>query len=193
MSRPLFDSRSPFRLGVVTFGQLNRALGKVRQEIGKHGFWDDRIADVDVYLVPFGGAYGWQWYGSTGEICIPAVSLSRLQDIFHRAYTSLADVLRHEYGHALADTHRGLFRSREFTRVFGEAHSSDAVFEYDPEFHISAYAATNTKEDFAETFMCYLRHNGRLPARSQTIWIQQKWKFIERLGRAVSSGRRRWT
>ena len=189
----LFSPRSALRLRIVTFCQLNRALARVRRELEAHGFWDEPLASIEVFLVPFGNAYGWQWYGSTGKIEIPAVSLSRLRDLFGRRYTSLADVLRHEHGHALADTHRGLFRSRQFRSAFGAAHDSETESDFDPEFHVSAYAATSPKEDFAETFMLFLKHGGRLPACIDTRFIRAKWKFVERLGRAVRTGRRRWS
>lgn len=187
-----FAPRSPLRLRIVTLCQLSRSLARVRRELEAHGFWDQPLASIGVFLVPVGKAYGWQWYGSTGEIGIPAVSLCRLGDLFGRRYTPLADVLRHEHGHALADTHRGLFRSTQFRSAFGAAHESETAFEFDPEFHVSAYAATNASEDFAETFMLYLKHGGRLPACIDTRYIRAKWKFVERLGWAVRSGRRQW-
>jgi hypothetical protein len=192
MMNRLFAARSLLRLRIVTISQLNRALSRVRRELDSHGFWDKPLASINVFLVPVGAAYGWQWYGSTGEIGIPAVSLGRLRDIFGQRYTSVADVLRHEHGHALADTHRGLFRSRQFRSAFGAAHNWKKRFEFDPDFHVSDYASTNPMEDFAETFMLFLKHGGRLPARIDTRYIRAKWKFVERLGCAVRAGRRRW-
>ena len=93
-------------------------------------------------MVPFGFAHGWQWYGSSGDISIPRVSLSRLSDIWTGGYTSLRDVLRHEFAHAIADTHRGLFRSGDFSEAFGAAHHWNFEWEHDPEHHVSKYAAT---------------------------------------------------
>ena len=86
---------------------LNRALARVIGELDLHGVWNDRMFAVDVHLVPGGSAYGYYHYGGTGRIAIPMLSLIRFVDLYHGEYTSLADVLRHEYGHALADTHRG--------------------------------------------------------------------------------------
>ena len=77
---------------------------------------------------------------------------------------SLADVIRHEYGHAVAHTHGRLVRSSRFREAFGASHDSLHEFEYDEELHVTPYAATSAAEDFAETFMFYLRHGGRLPA-----------------------------
>ena len=136
--------------------------------------------------------YGWQWYGSTGDINIPRVSLSRLSHLWKGGYTSLRDVLRHEFAHAIADTHRGLFRSSYFADAFGAAHHWDFEWEYDPEHHVTKYGATAPAEDFAETFMLYLRHNGVLPVRLETRAIKQKWRFIQRLSQAVMKGIRTW-
>ncbi len=147
---------------------------------------------MDVYLVALGVAYGWHWYGGSGEIHVPRISWSRLSHLFSGGYTSLRDVLRHEYAHAIADTHRGLIRSEKFGDAFGAAHSWDFEWEHDPDHHVTSYAATAPAEDFAETFMLYLRHGGRLPARHGTMPIRRKWRFIRDLGEALMRGRRRW-
>ena len=126
----------------ITLASLNRANYDVTCELEAHGFYDRQLQSVDTYLVPFGFAHGWQWYGSTGDISIPRVSLSRLSHILTGGYTSLRDVLRHEFAHAIADTHRGLFRSAFFSDSFGAAHHWDFEWEYDPEQHVSAYAVS---------------------------------------------------
>jgi len=176
----------------VTLSRLNRANRTVIGELDAMGFYDDAVQTVDVYLVPFGFAYGWQFYGTTGRINIPAISTSRLGHLFQGGYTSLRDVLRHEYAHAIADTHRGLIRSRRFTDAFGANHTWDFEWEYDPHFHVSEYAATCPAEDFAEVFMFYLRHGGVMPQRIRTPSVSRKWAFIRRLAYAVSQGLRRW-
>ena len=176
----------------VTQSRLDAANYAVTRELEIHGFYDTHVEVVDTYLVPFGFAYGWQWYGSTGDISIPRVSLARLSHIWRGGYTSLRDVLRHEFAHAIADTHRGLFRSAFFSDSFGAGHHWDFEWEYDPEHHVSEYAATAPGEDFAETFMLYIRHGGRLPEWHATRPIERKWKFIRLLSEAISSGMRRW-
>ena len=100
------------KLHFVTMPILSRAVGRVTTELDQHGLWDEALESVDVYQIPIGDAYGYQAYGGSKDILIPAVSWCRLMDWLGNRYTSLADVLRHEYGHALADTHRGFFRSR---------------------------------------------------------------------------------
>jgi hypothetical protein len=176
----------------VTQQRLDRANHAVTSELSIYGFYDPAVQAVDTHLVLFGSAYGWQSYGSTGHINIPRVSLSRLSHLWDGGYTSLRDVLRHEFAHAIADTHRGLFRSRQFSDAFGAAHHWDFGWEYDPEHHVSPYAATAPAEDFAETFMFYLRHDGVLPTRYATGPIKGKWRFIRRLAQAISKERRRF-
>ena len=156
------------KVHIVTLRRLERALNRVIPELERHGFWDDRMDDVDVCLVGVRSAYGYQDYGGSGEIWIPAVSLSKIADRFTGRYTALADVLRHEYGHAFADTHRGLMRRRSFRQAFWTTIGDDDPMRYDPDFHVTPYAATNAGEDFAETFMLYLKHGGRLPKKLDT-------------------------
>lgn len=179
-------------MNIITLKRLNKGLFQVQSELERAGFYDEALQKVDVFLVPFGKAYGWQYYGTTGEIHIPAISFSKLKDVWNGNYTSLRDVLRHEYGHAVADTHRGLMRSLQFTRAFGASQGASIEWEFDPEFHVSEYAATSPLEDFAETFMFFLRHGGKLPSSLRTPAIQAKWTFIRKLGSTIRSGKRRW-
>jgi hypothetical protein len=181
------------RIHVVTPENLARARRRVIGELQRHGFWDEDLAAVAVELTWLGSAYGWQYYGSSGEIRIPRISVARLQDRWNQSsYVSLADVLRHEYGHALADTHRGLFRSRRFSGAFGAPHDGEGEGTYDPLHFVSEWAATNAAEDYAETFALYLRHDGRLPSRLDTPAIREKWRFVRDLGKCMRAGRRTW-
>ena len=59
-------------------------------------------------------AFGWQWYRGSGNICIPAISLSRLAEkLSGSPTTGLMDILRHEYAHAVAHCYPGLIRSKK--------------------------------------------------------------------------------
>ncbi|MBL0062055.1 MAG: putative zinc-binding metallopeptidase [bacterium] len=70
----------------------------------------------------------------------------------------MRDVLRHEYGHAFAYWYPGLVRrSREFTEIFGNRYDSDIKSEYDPDEHLTPYAAKRPAEDFAESFMAFVK------------------------------------
>lgn len=180
-------------MNIVSLARLNRAVSDVQRELELHGFYDEKLAKVDVYLSWVGYAYGWCWYGTSGNIHIPVVSFGK---IFERAVgasrTTLRDVVRHEYGHALAHTHRGLFCSVPFKRAFGSHHDADVKSDYDPGRHVTPYAATSPSEDFAEVFMFYLRHGGKLPDPFDTWKIRRKWRFIRELGSVVRRGQRRW-
>ena len=177
---------------IITLRRLNRATYDVTTELDRLGFYDDHVQRTEVYLVPLGLAFGWHYYGSTGDIYIPAVSLSRLSEHWYGRYTPLRDILRHEYAHAVADTHRGLMRSRPFRLAFDGSHESSNGSEYDPERHVTPYAATCPGEDFAEVFMFWIKHQGKLPPRFDTEPIRKRWAFIERLRHAMSLGKRKW-
>ena len=179
------------KVHVVTLQRLNRALAAVVPELDRHGFWSDRVEAIEVRLATIGAAYGWKWSGP-GHITIPALSTAKLRDWYRGSYTSLADVLRHEYGHAVADTHRALVRSSRFRGAFDAAHDSDQEFEVDADVHFTEYGASSPAEDFAETFMVYLRHQGKLPPHHDTPAKRARWRFVGSLGRAVRAGRRRW-
>ena len=101
-------------------------------------------------------------------------------------------MIRHEYGHAIADNHRGLFRSKRFAIAFGQPHESCVASKYDAAHHVSTYAATEAGEDYAETFMLYLRHRGVLPKKHTTVMVRRKWQFMHALCRAIQSGQVRW-
>ena len=178
---------------IVTLSRLNRAVSDVQRELEAHGFYDEKLAKIDVYLSWVGYAYGWCWYGLSGNIHIPAVSIGKMfEGVVGAPTTTLRDTLRHEYGHAIAHTHRALFCSVPFKRAFGSHHDADIQWDYDAERHVTPYAATSPGEDFAETFMLYLRHNGELPDRFDTWRIRRKWRFIQEVGSAVKRGQRRW-
>jgi hypothetical protein len=179
-------------MDIVTLPRLNRALSDVTGELDRLGVFDERVHAVDVYLVPFSTAYRYQLDRGTGEIRIPMLSLSKIGDLFRHQYTSLRDVLRHEYAHAIADTHRGLIRSRRFRAAFGDAHDVACSYHFDSEIHITEYAANRPWDDFAETFMVYVRQRGRLAKRHTTPWIKDKWRFVRDLCTAIKAGRRRW-
>ncbi len=177
---------------IITLSRLWRANADVTRQLDALGFYDEPIRNTEVYLVPFGVAFGWQYYGTTGEICIPAVSLARLAGWLNREHVPLRGILRHEYAHAVADTHRGLIRSKRFRRAFGGSHDAAEASDYNPNRHVTRYAATCPAEDFAEVFMFYTRHKGRLPSRYNTSPIKRKWDFIDELRKKIATGKRKW-
>jgi hypothetical protein len=178
---------------IITMPRLQSALDDVVGELDEVGLWNSRLAKVDVYLTWVGTAYGWQWYRGSGHIEIPAVSLIRVsQLIYGGPRIALRDLLRHEYGHAVADTNRALIRSRRFTDAYGTPHDSEIPSDYSKDEHVTEYAATNSSEDFAEVFMFYLKHGGKIPTRYKTQNIERKWQFVDRLCQQIADSKRRW-
>jgi hypothetical protein len=167
---------------MYSFNQLKTALDIVQDELIQHNFWDIKLSKIVVSWAPYSNAYGFQKYYTSGEIIIPAFSKSKFSELFNAPYVSLKDILRHEYAHAFAYTHRKLIRSKEFRLAFGTFHDDvNTSWIYDPKFFISEYASTNPMEDFAETFMYYLEYSGKLPRKFNYPIIKQKWKFIANL------------
>ncbi len=178
---------------IITMPRLQSAADDVMDELDEFGLWNERLAKIDVYLVFVGSAYGWQFYRGSGNIEIPAISLSRLSTIFFGGRrVTLRDLLRHEYGHAVADTNRVLIRSRRFAAAFGTPHDSAIPSDYSEDEHVTTYAAQDSCEDFAEVFMFYLKHRGKIPSRFETRKIKRKWQFVDRLCQRIADGKRRW-
>ena len=82
-------------------------------------------------------------------------------------HISLRAVLRHEFGHALADL-LALGERADFRARFGHGE------------HLTAYAAENADEDFAETFMRYVTWGGRLRRRRPSPALRAKWEYVHR-------------
>lgn len=175
---------------LVTIDRLNSALDDVIRDFRNLGMWNDKLYGVDVYLVPVGYAYGWKWNGPHGHIDIPAISLSRLGSTLFGIgeKCGLRDVVRHEYGHVVADLYPRLSRSANFRRAFeGSYDRAQAVRKYDPDHHVSGYAATRPAEDFAEVFMIYIKRRGKIPPRFDTPIIRRKWWFVQDMVREVAN------
>ena len=103
------------------------------------------------------------------------------------------DVFRHEFGHALADLYpRALSQGGLFREAFGAKYGPAPAPEIDPdnwEFDcVSAYAATKTQEDFAETFMLFVKHKGKLPAKyAGKPAIKKKWAAVREIVKRVAA------
>jgi hypothetical protein len=84
-------------------------------------------------------------------------------------------------------------RSEKFRQTYGgDYNSSGHCRAGERDEFVSDYAMTEPAEDFAETFMVYLRHRGELPSRFKVPAIRKKWSFIRDLGKAVRSGEYKW-
>ena len=127
---------------LITRSKLDHAVARVRRELVRHGFWQKQLAAVSTRMIWLAPAHGYYIGYKTGTIVIPAVSSSRLWEILCGQYQGISDVVRHEHGHALCRSFPWLFRTRSFSSVFGARLPSHHAYEYDPDFHVSAYAAT---------------------------------------------------
>ncbi len=167
---------------------MEKSFNKVRKELEKTGlvFDGSRLDKVDCYherlslggLGGFGGVMG--FYNPTdGNIHIPAVYPIGLCPLL--AEREISDVIRHEFGHALADNFRKFFCGGVFKDAFGAAYGEINVFIGGDwaEGYVSRYAAKCTQEDFAETFMLYMKYKGRMPIRYRgKCPIEKKWNTV---------------
>ena len=181
----------------ISHFELNAAALKVQGELGRLGLWTEasriRRAEVIWCALPQWppAALGFFIHSSPkilaplgyrpGHLYIPSLALG------HR---NVLDVVRHEYGHALAHYYPTLIqRSSAFTTAFGGRYSRGTPVpgsERDEDF-VTSYAATEPCEDFAETFMVYLRRRGKPPA-SVSRAIARKWRFIATTVSTIARG-----
>ena len=106
---------------------------------------------------------------------------------------SAIDVLRHEFGHALADRYPQVLRDGDlFKKAFGGPHGVRPAKGTDKDDWegrcVTGYAATATREDFAETFMFFVKQKGKIPARfAKKPAIRKKWKAVGEIVRRVAA------
>ena len=109
---------------------------------------------------------------------------------------SIEDVIRHEFGHALADLYpRTLSRGGVFRKAFGKTYGGVPAEEYKvagwEDRYVSKYATSATQEDFAETFMLFVKHKGRIPTKfAKKPAIAKKWKAVAEIVKRVAAAMR---
>jgi hypothetical protein len=157
----------------ISFAQLQAAYNDVQRELAAAGLWHEgsRLQRTEVVWCRQPPPDLWDAKGffvndthrvyrtfgcEPGHIYIP----SRVLDGGRDHAGSLRDVLRHEFGHALAYYYPGpVRRSRAFVAAFGAGY--DMVWidpPEDPADFVTDYAMTSPMEDFAEAFMVWLRN-----------------------------------
>ena len=178
----------------LSMEQLTSSYNQVRRELWAMGLLvaDSPLDEVWCYLEPLWtwgglrglgkvmGFYYLKSEGGDGNIHVPAIFPWEILGYERRV---LADVLRHEYGHALEDNYKQFVHVKAFAKAFGAAYGKTVVFqEGTEENYVSTYAQTMTQEDFAETFMCYMKYKGEIPKKwSENRAIRAKWSFIDDL------------
>lgn len=180
---------------LISKKSLNRAITDVSAEFRNLGI-QHIIENTEVRHTFFGiylGYYAPDCAGKPGHVEIPRWSVLRVLCL-GMGYQPLAirEILRHEYGHALAYQYRRLLRSKLFRVAFGMHHEKEQASEYDPARHVTAYAATRPYEDFAEVFAEFVKLQGEIPLWYATPAIRKKWEFVRRLCSQVSRRRKSW-
>lgn len=176
---------------------VNKAFNKVRWELWKLGvLWaGSRLESVDCVFdsfpieCVFRGAEG-LWKEKLNAIVFPRF-------YFAGGKKDLAvDVFRHEFGHALADLYPGalkkggLFRAA-FGGAYGEDPAEECVAAGWGDRYVSEYATSATQEDFAETFMLFVKYKGKIPAKFvKRPVIRKKWKAVAEIVKRVAAAKR---
>lgn len=180
----------------ITIKQLNRAIYDVQNELNMHNLWHEEspLTKVEIYTCPiprlqmrgvfYHGENTWSklvgYY--EGNMYIPLISLAHLAN---GQYDSLRDVIRHEYAHAFAHHYPEFIFRSEFSKVFGGSYNCDKTSKMHSDAYVSEYAKTMPMEDFAETFMLYLKRKGKMPKSFSHKKLVAKWNFVEKLIKTV--------
>ena len=185
----------------TSFEQVNRAYNKVRNELIEFRvLWDrsklDEVGLTYLTVAPIAALAGYMglYDPETKEIEFPSVYLpiaSLWKDLGTKA--NALDVIRHEFGHALADLYPGaLKKDGTFRAAFGGSYGEEPAEERGldgwEERYVSEYATSATQEDFAETFMLFVKHKGKIPARfARKPAIRKKWKAVAEIVKRVAA------
>ena len=170
---------------------VKSAKYRVRRELKDMGLLFDKSKLSKVEVVYEGlspnGFVGFKGYMGfydplTQDIHIPAmwpaVLLPEVLPWYHDR--CMADVLRHEFGHALEGKFPKFFHDERFRKTFGDEYGENHVAKVgEDRNYVSSYASKDTQEDFAETFMLFMKHKGILPKEfSRRKAIRIKWETV---------------
>jgi len=188
----------------TSFNEVSRAYNKVRMELWHLGvLWDgsklDGVECIYDQIAPIAALSGTMgWYDPDSKvITFPSVYLpiaALWRDLGVKA--NALDVIRHEFGHALADQYPGalkkggLFRAA-FGGTYGENPAEECVADGWGDRYVSEYATSMAQEDFAETFMLFVKYKGKIPAKyAKKPAIRKKWKAVSEIVRRVAAAKR---
>ena len=188
----------------TSYEHVNTTYNKVRMELWNLGvLWDgSKLEQVPCFYDPIApvaalsGTMGW-YDPDSKDITFPSVYLPIMalwRDLGVKA--NALDVIRHEFGHALADLYPGalkkggLFRAA-FGGAYGEDPAEECVAAGWGDRYVSEYATSATQEDFAETFMLFMKHKGKIPAKfAKRPVIRKKWKAVAEIVKRVAAAKR---
>ena len=193
--------KSPLKRIYTSFDDVTKAYNKVRMELWNLDvLWNgSKLDGVECIYEPIdllASVRGWMGYFDYNDknIHFPSIYLSNPFNWVDK--NSAVDVLRHEFGHALMDRYyRPLALGSLFRTAFGGPHGATPAPGFDPydweDRCVSGYAATQTKEDFAETFMLFVKHKGRIPSKfAKKPALRKKWKAVAEICRRVAAENR---
>ena len=185
----------------TSFGTVSRAYNNVRSELWRLGvLWRgsklDGVECIYEMIDLLASVRGWMGYFDYDDksIHFPSIYLSNPFNWVEK--NSAVDVLRHEFGHALMDLYyRPLALGFLFRTAFGGPHGAKPALGSDPDDWagrcVTPYAATATQEDFAETFMLFVKHKGKIPARfARKPAIRKKWMAAGEIVKRVAAATR---
>ena len=186
----------------TSFKEVTRAYNKVRTELWNLGvLWDgSKLDGVECIYAPLEprGLIGWMGFYNFGDrnIYFPTVYNGLALDFRWYDKNPALDVMRHEFGHALAHRYPEALREGDlFLRAFGGPYGKRPARGTDPDDWegrcVTPYAATKTQEDFAETFMLFMKHKGKIPAKfAKKPTIRKKWKAVAEIVKRVAAAKR---
>lgn len=178
----------------ISIARLDRAFQRARRELREVGLLEegrylDRI-DCHQTLVPsLGGELGYVY--DAGVPLLPQLVGFRPGVIYipvnapDEAYVpggTLLDTIRHEYAHAWAWLDPRFIARPWFRAAFGATYRGSWAEppDADPADFVSEYATTSPAEDFAETFMTYLRYRRSLDRFRSRRGVRRKLVAVER-------------
>lgn len=174
-----------------SYEETNLSFNKVRRELYKLEIFTDKIDSVEVewQQLAVGALINLKYWTLEGLGSPSVMGFCTTNNIiyipeFAVRNDSVLNVLRHEFGHAYANAYPRIFSSMDFKNAFGGKYGNEVVYDTEnwKEYCVSEYAASCVQEDFAETFMYYLKHKGNIPVKyKRNRYIQNKWSFISSL------------
>ncbi len=188
----------------TSYAQVSRAYNKVRMELWNlkvlwKGSRLDGVGCTYLTVAPIAALSGTMglYQPATKVIEFPSAYLpieALWRDLGAKA--NALDVFRHEFGHALADLYPGALKKGSafrtaFGGTYGEAPAEERGVEGWEERYVSEYATSATQEDFAETFMLFVKHKGKMPAKfAKCPAIQKKWETVAEICCRVAAEQR---